>query len=185
MSDIVERLREAKYADMNPQDPRKLCAQAADTITALRAEVERFKTAGICEVAASNPSVMDWMRHWEDRALKAEAEVDAIRKLLPGWCVFDPPDGGDVKTVEAVQRLLVEGERLRLGRDACEDQFQARVREIGDLLNENERLRAALDLYREAVRIDATMEGPKFMGSNASALKRAWEADLAALEEKT
>lgn len=43
------------------------------------------------------------------------------------------------------------------------------------------RLRAVLDLYRQAVRIDATMAGPKFMGSNASALKRAWDADLAAL----
>ena len=46
--------------------------------------------------------------------------------------------------------------------------------------NKIEELRAALDLYREAVRIDATMEGPKFMGSNASALKRAWDADRAA-----
>lgn len=57
---------------------------------------------------------------------------------------------------------------------------------IADLRAENERLRSALDLYRQAVRIDATMEGPKFMGSNASALKRAWDADLAAitLEEK-
>ena len=43
-------------------------------------------------------------------------------------------------------------------------------------------MRAALDLYREAVRIDVTMEGPKFMGSNASALKRAWDADRAALQ---
>lgn len=47
---------------------------------------------------------------------------------------------------------------------------------------EIERLRAVLDLYREAVRIDVTMEGPKFMGSNVSALKRAWDADRAALE---
>ena len=53
---------------------------------------------------------------------------------------------------------------------------------------EVKRLRAALDLYREAVRIDVTMEGPKFMGSSVSALKRAWDADRAraraALEEK-
>lgn len=47
---------------------------------------------------------------------------------------------------------------------------------------ENAKLRTALELYRDAVRIDATMEGPKFMGANTSALKRAWDADLAALE---
>lgn len=63
--------------------------------------------------------------------------------------------------------------------------------EIGRLLNlladartESMELRAALELYRDAVRIDATMEGPKFMGANSSALKRAWDADLAALEGK-
>lgn len=44
-----------------------------------------------------------------------------------------------------------------------------------------EELEGVLTRYREAVRIDVTMEGPKFMGSNASALKRAWDADRAAL----
>lgn len=37
----------------------------------------------------------------------------------------------------------------------------------------------ALELYRDAVRIDVKMEGPRFMGANSSALKRAWEADRA------
>lgn len=45
--------------------------------------------------------------------------------------------------------------------------------------------RAVLELYRNAVRIDVTMEGPKFMGANSTALKRAWDADLAALEGRT
>lgn len=51
--------------------------------------------------------------------------------------------------------------------------------EMERLTAENERLRAVLELYRDAVRIDVTMEGPKFMGANSSALKRAWDADLA------
>lgn len=42
-----------------------------------------------------------------------------------------------------------------------------------------------LDLYREAVRVDVKMEGPQFMGCNTSALKRAWEADRAALAPAT
>lgn len=60
----------------------------------------------------------------------------------------------------------------------------AALRVMDEAADEIERLRALLDLYREAVRIDATMEGPRFMGSNASALRRAWDADLAALEGK-
>ena len=52
---------------------------------------------------------------------------------------------------------------------------------IDRLTAETKKLRAALDLYRDAVVIDVTMEGPRFMGSNSSALKRAWDADCAAL----
>ena len=48
---------------------------------------------------------------------------------------------------------------------------------------ENEKLKAIVGLYREAVRVDVQMEGPKFMGSNVSALKRAWEADRAFTQE--
>ena len=44
---------------------------------------------------------------------------------------------------------------------------------------------AVLNLYREAVRVDVKMEGPQFMGCNTSALKRAWEADRAALAPAT
>ena len=42
-------------------------------------------------------------------------------------------------------------------------------------------IREALELYREAVRIDVKMEGPQFMGANSSALKRAWLHDRAAI----
>lgn len=47
--------------------------------TDLRAENERLKTSGIAEVAAHNPSVMDWIHHWEGRTLKAEAENEKLR----------------------------------------------------------------------------------------------------------
>ena len=42
-------------------------------------------------------------------------------------------------------------------------------------------LESTLDLYRGAVRIDQTMEGPRYAGANSSALRRAWEHDPAAL----
>lgn len=52
---------------------------------------------------------------------------------------------------------------------------------IAEQKDEIGRLRTVLELYRDAVRIDVTMEGPKFMGASSSALKRAWDADLASL----
>ena len=40
------------------------------------AELRILKEAGICEVASRNPSVMEYMKHWEARAEKAEADRD-------------------------------------------------------------------------------------------------------------
>jgi hypothetical protein len=55
-----------------------LIAAAPDLARALldaRAELEMLKTAGIIEVSIRNPSVADYMQHWEGRAEKAEAEL--------------------------------------------------------------------------------------------------------------
>jgi hypothetical protein len=85
---------------------------------------------------------------------------------------------------EQIARLAAEVEKMRAD-IAYADKHAAKVEGLlWGTAKENEKLRAALALYREAVRIDATMDGPKFIGSNASALKRAWDADRAALEEK-
>lgn len=54
----------------------------ADLLTASEAELHTLKTAGICEVAARNPSVMEYMRHWEARAEAAEAERDRLAEKL-------------------------------------------------------------------------------------------------------
>jgi hypothetical protein len=48
-------------------------------------ELHLMKTAGIIEVAVRNPNVMEYMRHWEDRAEKAEAEVIALREAAGSW----------------------------------------------------------------------------------------------------
>lgn len=46
----------------------------------LRAELHLMKTAGIIEVAVRNPSVADYMAHWEGRATAAEAALTALRE---------------------------------------------------------------------------------------------------------
>lgn len=46
----------------------------------LRAELHLMKTAGIIEVAVRNPSVSEYMDHWEGRATAAEAAIAALRE---------------------------------------------------------------------------------------------------------
>jgi hypothetical protein len=46
--------------------------------------IELLTTSGIIEVAVRNPSVAEYMGHWEGRAEKAEAEVTRLREAL-GW----------------------------------------------------------------------------------------------------
>ena len=57
------------------------------TLTAALDELDLMKTAGIIEVAVRNPSVSEYMKHWEDRAEKAEAQIaearaEAIREAM-------------------------------------------------------------------------------------------------------
>jgi hypothetical protein len=61
---------------------RKIALDLAAENAALKAEVDTLTKSGICEVAARNPSVMEYMAHWENRAEKAEAEVARLREAL-------------------------------------------------------------------------------------------------------
>jgi hypothetical protein len=44
-----------------------------------RAQLATYETSAICEIAARNPSVMEYMHHWEGRAETAEAQLAAAR----------------------------------------------------------------------------------------------------------
>lgn len=48
----------------------------------LRQEITNLINSGIVEVAVRNPNVHEYMRHWEGRAEKAEAEVERLRAQL-------------------------------------------------------------------------------------------------------
>jgi hypothetical protein len=86
----------------------------------------------------------------------------------------------DMLCVEASDEIV----RLRGERDEMERRARAFEAGATNLQAERDRLRDALALYREAVVIDVKMEGPRFMGANSSALKRAWDYDRAALGDK-
>jgi hypothetical protein len=54
-------------------------AEPKTELERLREEVAFMKTCGVIEIAVRNPSVMEYMRHWEGRAEKAEAEAARYR----------------------------------------------------------------------------------------------------------
>ena len=51
----------------------------------LREELHLMKTAGIIEVAVRNPSVAEYMAHWEGRATDAEARIADLERERDVW----------------------------------------------------------------------------------------------------
>lgn len=68
------------------------------------AELEIFRTSGIIEVAVRNPSVMDYMKHWEGRAEKAEAERDRLRQSLERIVARSDSILTDVRSAHSARR---------------------------------------------------------------------------------
>lgn len=91
-------------------DPYRLHDEALDCLISerdqLRAEVKRLKTCGIVEIAASNPSVLDYCKHWEGRAERAEA---AQTVALANW------NGALERAMKAEDELAAERARLDSG----------------------------------------------------------------------
>ena len=50
-------------------------AKPQTEVERLREDARFFRNCGIIEIAARNPNVAEYMRHWEGRAERAEAEV--------------------------------------------------------------------------------------------------------------
>lgn len=51
-------------------------------IDKLQEQIRALTTSGIVEVAARNPSVMEYVRHWESRTEKAEARVAELESIV-------------------------------------------------------------------------------------------------------
>jgi hypothetical protein len=88
---------------------------AADTrtpeqveIDRLRSELDHFIKSGIIEIAVRNPSVAEYMLHWEERALQAES---ALASAGAG-------DGLRLVPVEPTNAMCVAGWKKAEERDA-------------------------------------------------------------------
>ena len=56
--------------------------KAEPEVDILRERIHFLETCGVVELAAINPSVMDYMRHWEGRVEKAEARITTLEREL-------------------------------------------------------------------------------------------------------
>ena len=80
----------------------------------LRAEVERLKTGGIVELAAINSSVLEYCKHWEARAERAEADLATERARLDwlmagGMCLVQHSGGFHVSRLHCqVSRAAID-----------------------------------------------------------------------------
>lgn len=80
-------------------------------IRRLMRDSEMLREGGIVEIACENASVADYIKHWEVRALAAEAEIkrwQALDEYLPiGFAI------GDDATAELAVQLVEVEEKLR------------------------------------------------------------------------
>ena len=79
-----------------------------------RAEVARLLSMSVCELAAHNDNVRDYVSHWEGRALAAEAEVARIKAentLFRDATMFC--EGCDEPTMKEHRELKAEVARLK------------------------------------------------------------------------
>lgn len=79
LNDKVDRLQ--ALVD-SADEPNGSLMWTSDHDKILARQEEQWKTWGIIEVAVLNPNVASYMEHWENRSVKAEAQIGRFIKLL-------------------------------------------------------------------------------------------------------
>lgn len=109
MRGLVGRVREleAAYAALGKEN-----AYVNARAERAEAELEQWTKWGIVEIAVRNPSVSEYIRHWEGRAERAEAERDeALKRIedlewenkgIAEWREFGMQALGKVKELRAL-----------------------------------------------------------------------------------
>lgn len=85
------RVAETEYGQRPLEDAAFIAAANPQAILSLIAEIEALTSGGIIEVAVRNPSVADYVQHWEGRTERAERERDEAAALLREWCSVGNP----------------------------------------------------------------------------------------------
>ena len=82
----------------------------ADRIKELEAELNLMKTSGIVEVSVRNPSVMEYIKHWEGRAETAEAKLAKAVEALEYYAAPPPPPDVDDSLLARAALAELKGE---------------------------------------------------------------------------
>lgn len=81
MAQIINQKAKAMSDDLVKRDEECAAEELSEIercLKHLESEIYMLTRAGIIEVAIRNPSVMEYIKHWEGRAEKAEAEVSRL-----------------------------------------------------------------------------------------------------------
>lgn len=81
-------------------------AEPISRLEELERENANFRTWGIIEVAVRNPSVSEYMEHWEGRATKAEAEIASLQERIREL------EGAGLTDAERLGAWATEGPKL-------------------------------------------------------------------------
>jgi cell wall assembly regulator SMI1 len=131
----------------------------AAEITKLRAEVFWLRQGMSAKLSDHMNGTPCAEIRWQHERETLQAEVERLTSEAGSAYADGVHDGGN-KATEAVHELLKQ-------KDAT-----------------IARLTAALELWMDAVRIDATMEGPQYMGAGSTLGRKVAEATLAALQQE-
>ncbi|OOY15078.1 hypothetical protein [Thioclava sp. DLFJ4-1] len=71
--------------------------------------------AGVTELASRNPSVMEYMQHWEGRAEKAEARMYQLRKAGDDLSFAAQTSGGTAGEDQSLKEAISEWEAATKG----------------------------------------------------------------------
>lgn len=88
------------------------------------------------------------------------------------------------EAADEITALRAENERLTAEIASLTEEFGIQNNDLGKALLKNERLKAALRMWEDAVKIDVKMQGPQYAGVRYLEGREAWKATCAALEEK-
>ena len=90
-----------------------------DLPKSLRDELAHFESSSIAEIAARNPSVMEYMKHWEARAEAAEAKLAEVLGGQP--YTYYGKDGKPVLARDLEDRAEAAEAKLAVAVEALED----------------------------------------------------------------
>ena len=101
-----------------------------DIVERLRDPVNNWNSGGRFEAAAEIERLTAEVERCDKSNYELIAEIGKISLAIPAEFILDPPDGGDVSTVEGVRRVVAElttlrttNERLREGLEWFADAY--------------------------------------------------------------